>query len=169
MLSKENNELLTRIGPGTPMGRLMRQYWMPVLRSAKLEADGAPARVRLMGQDFVAFRATDGRVGFLDERCPHRGVSLALARNEDCALRCIFHGWKIDVSGKVVETPSEPPESNLASKVRVKHYPVKEAGGLVWGWLGEGQKPPRCPDFEFTHLPLEQVVVRKAVLNVNWV
>src|SRR6478672_7594886 len=121
MLSKEQNELLTRIGPGAPMGQLLRQFWVPALRAASLEADGAPARVRLFGENFVAFRASDGQLGFLDEGCPHRGVSLALARNEDCALRCIFHGWKIDVDGKVLETPSEPEGSNLASKVKVNH------------------------------------------------
>jgi hypothetical protein len=107
-------------------------------------------------------------VGFLDEGCPHRGASLALARNEDCALRCIFHGWKIDVVGKIVETPSEPEGSNLASKVRVKYYPVREAGGVIWVWLGKGEQPPQFPAFEFTALPLEQVVVRKALLDCNW-
>src|SRR3954471_5763305 len=116
MLSKESNELLCRVGPGTPMGNMLRQFWVPALRSARLEASGAPVRVRLFGENFVAFRASDGRVGFLDEGCPHRGVSLALARNENCALTCIFHGWKIDVSGKVVDVPSEPAGSNLASK-----------------------------------------------------
>ena len=168
MLSKENNELLTRVGPGTPMGQVLRQFWAPAIRSARLEVDGAPQRVRLLGQDFVAFRDTNGKVGFLDEGCPHRGVSLALGRNEECGLRCMFHGWKINVEGQVVEVPSEPAGSNLASKVRVNHYPVREAAGLVWVWLGQGEVTP-FPAFEFVDLPLENVVVRKAVLDCNWV
>src|SRR5579875_1368488 len=110
MLTREDNEFLTSTRAGTPMGDLLREYWMPAVRSAALEADGAPKRVRLLGENYVAFRSTDGRVGFFDEGCPHRCTSLALARNEDNALTCIFHGWKIDVSGKVVEVPSEPPE-----------------------------------------------------------
>ncbi len=168
MLSKENNELLTRIGPGTPMGTALRQYWVPALRAAKLVSDGAPVRVRLFGENFVAFRATNGQIGFLDEACPHRGVSLALARNEDCALRCIFHGWKIDVSGQVVEIPAEPADSNLASKIQVSHYPVREAGGMVWVWLGQGDTPTPFPDLEFTHLPDSQVEPRGALLHCNW-
>src|SRR5215212_2211670 len=163
MLSKENNELLTRIGPGTPMGNLLRQYWIPALRAARLEADGTPVQVRLFGQNFVAFRDTNGKVGFLDEGCPHRGVSLALGRNEECGLRCIFHGWKINTDGQVVDIPSEPAGSNLASKIRVNHYPVREAGGLVWVWLGRGEQPPQFPAFEFTSLPMENIVVRGAI------
>src|SRR3546814_16908748 len=108
MLTEEENLLLTDVEGDAPMGRMMRQqYWIPCARSASLEADGAPARVRLLGRNYVAFRATDGRIGFFDEACPHRGVSLVLARNEDCALRCIFHGWKFDVSGTVVDIPAE--------------------------------------------------------------
>ncbi len=169
MLSKEQNELMCRIGPGTPMGQAIRQVWLPALRSARLEADGTPVRVRLLGQDFVAFRDTNGRVGFLDEGCPHRGVSLALGRNEECGLRCIFHGWKISVDGEVVEVPSEPEGSNLASKVRVKHYKVHEAGGLVWVYLGEEEEASQFPAFGFEKMPLENVLVRKSVVNCNWV
>jgi phthalate 4,5-dioxygenase len=168
MLSKEQNELLVRVGPGTPMGQVLRQFWVPVLRAAKLEADGAPARVRLFGENFVAFRDSQGRLGFLDEGCAHRGVSLALGRNEECGLRCIFHGWKYDVEGKVVDIPSEPVGSNLASKVRVKHYPVREAGGVIWVWLGKGETPTQFPAFEFTTLPLENIVPRKAIVPCNW-
>jgi phthalate 4,5-dioxygenase len=169
MLSKENNDLLTQVGPGTPMGQVLRQFWTPALRSAKLAVDGAPERVRLFGENFVAFRDTNGKVGFLDEGCPHRGVSLALGRNEECGLRCIFHGWKINVEGQVVDIPSEPEGSNLASKVRVKHYEVREAGGLVWVWLGKGEEAPPFPTFEFMDLPPENVVVRKAIIECNWV
>ncbi|MBN9388578.1 MAG: Rieske 2Fe-2S domain-containing protein [Chloroflexi bacterium] len=169
MLSKEQNELLTRIGPGTAMGTAIREIWVPAIRSARLETDGAPQRVRLLGQDFVAFRDTNGKVGFLDEGCPHRGVSLALGRNEECGLRCIFHGWKINVDGQVVEVPSEPAGSNLASKVRVNHYPTHEVAGLVWVYLGKAATPPQFPDFGFGDVPLENTLVRKSIVKANWV
>ena len=110
MMNSADNELLTRIGPGTPMGAMLREYWVPACRSARLEADGAPERIRLFGENFVAFRATDGRVGFMQEACPHRRASLALARNEDNGLRCVFHGWKFSVEGHCVDAPTEPRE-----------------------------------------------------------
>src|SRR5579884_2997479 len=108
MLTKAENELLTHVGPETPGGALLRRYWHPVLKAAELEAGGAPKQVRLLGESFVAFRSPDGTVGFIDEFCPHRCASLALGRNEPGGLRCIFHGWKFDVNGNVVEVPSEP-------------------------------------------------------------
>jgi phthalate 4,5-dioxygenase oxygenase subunit len=169
MLSKEQNELLTRIEPGTPMGDTLRQFWLPAIRSANLEVDGAPARVRMFGQNFVAFRDTNGRVGFLDEGCPHRGVSLAMGRNEDCGLRCIFHGWKINVDGQVVEVPSEPAGSNLASKIKVNHYQSREAAGVVWVYLGKEAEAPQFPAFDFVNHPIENMVPRKAVVQCNWV
>ncbi|HLH78334.1 MAG TPA: Rieske 2Fe-2S domain-containing protein [Candidatus Binataceae bacterium] len=171
MLTREDNEFLTSTRAGTPMGDLLREYWMPAVRSAALEADGAPKRVRLLGENYVAFRSTDGRVGFFDEGCPHRCTSLALARNEDNALTCIFHGWKIDVSGKVVEVPSEPPErrTEFAAKVRVRHYPVREAGLMVWVYLGKRADPPPFPMFEYNNLPAGHVHVRRAMLHYNWV
>ncbi|MBN9392532.1 MAG: Rieske 2Fe-2S domain-containing protein [Chloroflexi bacterium] len=169
MLSKEQNELLCRIEPGTVMGDTLRQFWLPAIRSANLEVDGAPERVRMLGQNFVAFRDTTGRVGFLDEGCPHRGVSLALGRNEECGLRCIFHGWKINVDGQVVEVPSEPAGSNLASKVRVNHYPAREEAGVVWVYLGKKEEAPPFPAFDFVGRPLENMVPRKAIVNCNWV
>jgi phthalate 4,5-dioxygenase oxygenase subunit len=171
VLTREDNELLCRVGPGTPMGEMLREYWIPALRSEALEADGAPVRVRLMGENFVAFRATDGRVGLFDEGCPHRCTSLALARNEDNALTCIFHGWKIDVTGKVVDVPSEPPErrAEFAAKVRVRHYPVREAGTIIWVYLGKREQPPRFTDFEFTRVAAGRVRARVAVMHANWV
>jgi phthalate 4,5-dioxygenase oxygenase subunit len=170
MLTREENELLTHVGPGTAMGEMLREYWTPALRAQKLEPDGAPARVRLLGENFVAFRATDGRVGFFDEGCPHRCTSLALARNEDNALTCIFHGWKIDVSGKVVDVPSEPPErrAEFAAKVRVRHYPVREAGGIVWVYLGRREQPPAFFNFEFNSLPPSHLLIRRAQMHCNW-
>jgi len=171
MLSREDNELLTQSGPGTPMGNLLRQYWTPILRSEQLVADGAPIRLKRFGDKFVAFRATDGRVGVFDEACPHRCASLGLARNEGNGLRCIYHGWKIDVGGKVVDVPTEPKEKReaFAAKVRVNHYPVHEAGGLVWAFFAKGQTPPKFPDFEFTRLPASHVHVNLAYVPVNWV
>ncbi|HLG77323.1 MAG TPA: Rieske 2Fe-2S domain-containing protein, partial [Ktedonobacteraceae bacterium] len=170
MLSKEQNELMCRVGPGTVMGAALKQYWVPAVRAARLIADGAPVRIRLFGEEYVAFRATDGRVGFFDEGCPHRGVSLGLANNGDCALTCLYHGWKIDVSGKVVDVPSEPAErKSFGNKVRVNHYPVREAGGLIWVWLGKGEAPPAFPEFRFTQLPVDHVDVRGAVTHCNWV
>jgi phenylpropionate dioxygenase-like ring-hydroxylating dioxygenase large terminal subunit len=169
MLSKEENERLTSVGPGTPMGLMLRELWTPAIRSGALEADGAPRRVRLLGENFVAFRATDGRVGFFAERCPHRCSSLALARNEDNALRCIFHGWKFDVSGKVVDVPTEPAErrAEFAARVPLKHYPTREAGGLVWVYLGKRATPPKFYDFEF-HKPPADAIVRCAIVHGNW-
>jgi phthalate 4,5-dioxygenase len=168
-VSFQDNEILTRTGPGTPMGQLLRQYWAPALRSAALVVDGAPVRARLFGHDFVAFRATDGRAGFVDEACPHRGVSLALARNEDNGLRCIFHGWKLDVTGRVVDAPCEPParRERFCASVKSRCYTVHEAGGLVWVYLGEGQAPP-FPYFEFNTLPPEHVCIRRAVVPYNY-
>jgi phthalate 4,5-dioxygenase len=169
VLTAAENELLTRVGPGTAMGEMLREFWTPAVRGAALERDGAPRRVRLLGQNFVAFRATDGRVGFLDEACPHRCASLTLARNEENGLRCIFHGWKIDVAGKVVDCPSEPPErrAEFAARVPLRHYPTREAGGLVWVYLGRRQNPPRFFDFEF-HAPPAEAIVRCAIIHGNW-
>lgn len=169
-LTREENDLLTRSGPDTPMGKVLRQYWTPAIRSSALEADGPPVRVRLFGQNFVAFRATNGQVGILDEACPHRGASLALGRNEDNGLRCIFHGWKMDVCGKVVDAPCEPParRARFASNIRTNQYSAREACGVVWVFVGQGE-PPRFPDFEFMALPPDQVYVRRAVVPYNWV
>jgi len=170
MLTHAQNELLTRVGPGTPMGDMLREYWVPACRSAKLEVDGAPERVRLFGENFVAFRATDGRVGFLAEACPHRCASLALARNEEGGLRCIFHGWKFSVDGKCVDAPTEPKaqRERFAASVPVRHHPAHEAGGIVWVYLGKAATPPRFPDYEFTHLPASHVQPTRGIIRTNW-
>jgi nitrite reductase/ring-hydroxylating ferredoxin subunit len=170
MLKVEDNELLTRVGPKTRMGEMLREYWMPACRSESLVADGAPQRVRLVGENFVAFRATDGGVGFLYEACPHRGASLALGRNEDNGLRCIFHGWKMDVCGKVVDVPAEPAETRdaFAARLKVGHFPTHEAGGMVWVYLGKQATPPVFPDFEFNNLPASHVCARRGLVHYNW-
>src|ERR1700733_10568432 len=140
----EENQLLTRIGANQPMGRMLREYWVPAIRAAKLEPDGKPERVRLFGQDLVAFRATDGRPGILDEACPHRRASLALGRNEGNGLRCIFHGWKFGVDGVCVDAPTEPTDRKAAFEARVpmRGYPVHEAGGILWVYLGQRKAAP---------------------------
>lgn len=154
MVSREENELLTRVGRGTPMGELMRRYWMPALLSDDMaEPDTAPQRVRLLGEDLVAFRDSQGRVGILDELCPHRLASLFLGRNEENGLRCVYHGWKFDVSGACVDMPNEPAESNFKERVRQPAYPVVEAGGVIWVYMGPREHQPAAPDFEWTRAP----------------
>jgi len=169
MLTEEQNKLLTEVEGEALMGRYMRErFWIPCARVDSLVADGAPKLVRLLGKNYVAFRATDGRVGMFDEACPHRGVSLTLARNEDCALRCIFHSWKFDVSGRAIEVPSEGERSDsFAQKVKLNHYPTFEGGGLLWVWLGDGAPPPR-PPLPFLDLAPEQVWISRTLSACNW-
>ena len=170
MLNKADNELLTRVGPGTAMGAMLREYWVPACRSATLEAGGAPEKIRLFGEDFVAFRSPDGTPGFLQEGCPHRCASLRLARNEEGGLRCIFHGWKFSAQGKCVDAPTEPrsQREKFAESVPVRSHPVHEAGGIVWVYMGAKETPPRFPDYEFTALGDEQVQPYRGVIRTNW-
>ena len=151
MTTWAENELMTRLDDDAPMGRLMRgNYWIPFGLSAHLVSGEAPTPVRLFGENYVAFRAEDGRIGFFDELCPHRRASLALARIEGNGVRCIYHGWKIDVSGCVVEAPLRSPgPEQFAASVPVVHFPVHESGGLAWVWLGGGDAPPPFPDLPF--------------------
>jgi nitrite reductase/ring-hydroxylating ferredoxin subunit len=169
-MNQADNELLTRVGPGTPMGEMLREYWVPACRSASIEADGAPFRVRLFGENFVAFRVTDGRVGFMQEACPHRCASMALARNEENGLRCIFHGWKFSVEGRCIDAPSEPASqrAQFAQSVPVRTHPTHEAGGIVWVYMGKRASPPRFPDYEFTHLPLDHIQPTRGIIRTNW-
>ncbi|MDF2116800.1 Rieske 2Fe-2S domain-containing protein [Roseiarcaceae bacterium H3SJ34-1] len=169
MLSVEDNERLTRVGPGTPMGDLLRELWTPAVRSASLEAEGAPKQFRLLGEDLVVFRDADGKVGVMQRQCPHRCASLALARNEGDGLRCIFHGWKFGVDGKVLDVPTEPADHReaFAQRVPVTTYPAREAGGLVWVYMGKRATPPSFYDFEF-HFPPADALVRCAIVHGNW-
>ncbi|HSG33477.1 MAG TPA: Rieske 2Fe-2S domain-containing protein [Sphingomonadaceae bacterium] len=169
-MNRADNELLTRIGPGTPMGDMLREYWVPACRSASIEADGAPFRVRLFGQNFVAFRVTDGRTGFMQEACPHRCASMALARNEANGLRCIFHGWKFSVEGKCVDAPTEPASqrATFAESVPVRTHPTHEAGGIVWVYMGRKEAPPPFPDYEFTQLPDSHIQPTRGIIRTNW-
>ena len=169
MLNLEDNTLLTRVGPGTPMGGLMRQYWLPALLSSELPApDAPPLRLRLLGEDLVAFRSTSGQVGLLDHRCPHRGASLFFARNEEGGLRCVYHGWKFDVQGRCLDMPSEPPESSFKDKVRATAYPCRERGGIVWAYMGQRTEPPPLPDLEPNMQPEGGSSVWAALRECNW-
>src|SRR5215216_4536017 len=167
MLSKEDNELLCRVGPGTPMGNLLREYWMPVLFSWEIEADGAPRRMRLLGEDLICFRDTAGQVGMLGVHCPHRGASLFFGRNEEEGLRCVYHGWKFDVGGNCVDMPSEPAESNFKEKIHHLAYPCQERGGLIWVYMGPRNAPPPLPDLEFSLLPEDHVAIHKNLQDTN--
>jgi phthalate 4,5-dioxygenase len=170
MLSDADNELLTRVGPGTPMGTLLRRYWMPALLSCELpEADGRPVRVRLLGEDLVAFRDSSGRPGLLANNCPHRGASLFFGRNEESGLRCVYHGWKFDIAGVCVDMPNEPPESNFKEKVRAVSYPTHESGGAIWTYMGPIDKMHPFRDFGSDGLPPESWRATKLFSSCNFV
>jgi phthalate 4,5-dioxygenase oxygenase subunit len=171
MLSGEDNELLCRVGRGTPMGELLRQYWMPALPSTELPApDGPPKKVRLLGEDLVMFRDTRGEVGLLAANCPHRGAALFFGRNEDCGLRCAYHGWKYDVTGRCVDMPNEPVESTFKDKIRARAYPCRDVNGVIWTYMGPREVPPALPAFEINTLPAEQVYPPLMMLEeCNWV
>jgi len=168
MLSKKDNERLTRVGPGTPMGELMRRYWIPAAFSRQLTTDGPPLRVKLLCERLVAFRDSQGRVGLVDERCPHRTASMYFGRNEECGLRCVYHGWKFDIHGACVDLPSEPAGSKLGNKVRIKAYPCLERGGVVWTYMGPGELRPEFPDLEWTRLPETHRLASRHIQECNW-
>lgn len=168
MLSREENDLLCRIGAGTPMGSLVRRYWIPALLSEELQPGCDPKRVRLLGEDLVAFRDAAGNVGLLDENCPHRGASLALARVEECGLRCLYHGWLVAADGRVLETPPEPEEYGFRERIRAPGYPVRERGGVIWTYMGPPGLEPALPNLPFCGLPAEHVHIMKARVNCNW-
>jgi phthalate 4,5-dioxygenase len=169
MLTREDNERLTQVGPGTLMGTLIRRYWVPALFSHQVaEPDSPPARVKLMGEKLVAFRDTEGRVGLVEEHCPHRTASLFFGRNEECGLRCVYHGWKFDVAGNCVDMPSEPAGSNFMHKVRLTAYPCLERGGLVWTYMGAPALKPGFPELEWTAVPETYRFVTRHIQECNW-
>jgi len=169
MLSVEDNELLTRVGAGTPMGSLMREYWLPAVRSDELAApDCAPLRVKLLGEELIAFRTTSGDVGLIRNACPHRGASLFFGRNEEDGLRCVYHGWKFDVSGACVDMPSEPAESNFKSKVHARAYPTRERGGVIWAYMGMRAEPPPLPDLEANMQPEGKSAIYNIFIRSNF-
>jgi phthalate 4,5-dioxygenase len=163
MLSREDNELLSRVGPGTPMGALLRCFWQPFALSSELpHADSDPVRVRLLSEDLVAFRDTNGNVGLVQANCPHRGASLFFGRNEEAGIRCVYHGWKFSVDGTCVDMPNEPAESDFRAKVRAIAYPVEERGGVLWAYLGTAPAP-NLPELEWTHVPESHRYVSKRI------
>jgi nitrite reductase/ring-hydroxylating ferredoxin subunit len=169
MLTREDNELLTRTAPGTPMGRLLRRYWVPVTFSSALPAaDCDPLRVQLLHEKLVAFRDSDGDVGLLGQHCPHRGASLFFGRNEECGLRCVYHGWKFDVAGRCVDMPNEPPESNFKDKVHALAYPCEERAGLIWAYMGPAHLKPALPELEWMVVPESHRYVSKRLQECNW-
>ncbi|MDO8774443.1 MAG: Rieske 2Fe-2S domain-containing protein [Burkholderiaceae bacterium] len=169
MLTKEENELLCRIEGGAPMGQLMRRHWTPVcLIEEVAEPDGAPVKARAFGEDLVVFRDSDGRVGVMDEYCPHRGASLVLGRNEEGGLRCLYHGWKMDVEGNVLEMASEPAASDMAEKVKHTAYPTKEWGGMVWAYMGPRDTMPEFQPPAWAPTADTRVTIAKAIIACNW-
>ncbi|SBP86972.1 Rieske 2Fe-2S domain-containing protein [Thiomonas delicata] len=169
MLTREQNEMLCRVEGDVPMGRLMRKHWTPVCLTEEVaEPDGDPVKARVLGEDVVVFRDSEGRVGVLEESCPHRRVSLVYGRNEEGGLRCLYHGWKMDVDGNVMEMPSEPPESGLCEKVKHKAYPVKEWGGMVWAYFGAADQVPEFRPPLWAPTADTRVSIVKAILPCNW-
>src|SRR5262249_32362465 len=169
MITAEENDLLCRVEGDAPVGQIMRRHWIVACMSEEVgEPDGAPVRVRPLGEDLVVFRDTDGRLGVLDEYCPHRRASLVLGRNEECGLRCLYHGWKFDVDGNVLEMTSEPAESGLTVKVRHKAYPAREAGGFVWTYLGPADTMAEFEPPSFAPTGNERVSILKIKVKANW-
>jgi len=171
MLTREENELLCRVGPGTPMGDLMRQYWLPGVLSSELPGpDSDPRRIKLLGEELIAFRDSNGDVGLLQNNCPHRGASLFFGRNEEAGLRCVYHGWKFDTAGNCIDMPNEPAESDFRTKVRAVAYPTRERGGIIWVYMGtrSGDSLPPLPDLEGNMLPDDQTGIGIFQRECNW-
>jgi phthalate 4,5-dioxygenase oxygenase subunit len=167
MLSAEQNDLITRIGPGAPAGKLMRRYWQPAALADELNGNRPVKPVRLLGEDLVIFRDQDGRYGLLQRACPHRGTDLAFGRLEDGGLRCAFHGWLFDVHGRCLETPAEPEGSVLCRSIRQTAYPVVERSGILFAYLGPGE-PPCFPHFDCFTAPASHTFAFKGLIACNW-
>jgi phenylpropionate dioxygenase-like ring-hydroxylating dioxygenase large terminal subunit len=169
VLSEKDNALLTRVGPGTPMGDLFRRHWLPVLTSDELpEPDCPPKRLRILGEDLVAFRDTGGQPGILEAFCPHRRALLFWGRNEEHGLRCVYHGWKFDTAGRCVDMPSEPRDSTFKDRVSARAYPAREYAGFVWTYMGPADKQPDLPKYEWALVPDEYRQTRKWFQDSNW-
>ncbi|MPZ49106.1 MAG: Rieske 2Fe-2S domain-containing protein [Dehalococcoidia bacterium] len=169
MLTQEQNDTLCHIGPGTPMGNVMRRYWVPALLSWELaEPDCPPVTIKLLGEELVAFRQTDGHVGVVGARCAHRRAHLFWGRNEENGIRCVYHGWKFDCEGACVDMPSEPEESNFKDKVRILAYPTYEVGGVIWAYMGPPEKKPPAPLFDWAMMPAPNRAMSKVWQQCNW-
>ncbi len=169
MLSQADNEYVTRTNAGTPMGEFIRRFWLPALLSEELPApDCDPLRLRLLGEDLIAFRDTSGQVGLLASNCPHRGASLFFGRNEESGIRCVYHGWKFSIDGTCVDMPNEPAESDFKSKVKAVAYPTHERGGVVWAYMGPPELMHEVPDLEWSLVPAEHRFISKRLQQSNY-
>src|SRR3984957_12122181 len=170
MMKPEDNELLVRVGPGTAMGNVFRRFWLPVMLISEVsESDGPPVRLRVLGEDLVAFRDSNGRVGLLDAYCTHRRAHLFWGRNEECGLRCVYHGWKFDVTGACVDIPNEPPEYRFQDQVRLASWPGQECGGLVWVYMGPPELMPELPKLEWARVPESHRYISKRYKEPNYI
>jgi phenylpropionate dioxygenase-like ring-hydroxylating dioxygenase large terminal subunit len=169
MLTHAENQYITQTDRGTPMGELFRRFWLPVLLADELPSpDCPPVRVRLLGEDLVAFKDTYGRVGLIDSKCPHRLADMFYGRNEECGLRCVYHGWKFDIEGNCVDMPNEPAESNFKHKVHTTAYPAREWGGVIWAYLGPRGVMPDLPQLEWARVPADHRYVAKVQVDANY-
>jgi phthalate 4,5-dioxygenase len=169
MLSIEENDKITQTGPGTPMGELFRRFWIPAVLSSEIpERDGNPVRFQLLGERLIAFRDSNGKIGVLEERCPHRHASLYWGRNEEGGLRCVYHGWKFDTEGNCLDQPAEPETSHFKDHVQAIAYETHEAGGIIWAYMGPKEKVPPFPEFEWTFLPEDHFAAHKRMQMCNY-
>jgi phenylpropionate dioxygenase-like ring-hydroxylating dioxygenase large terminal subunit len=169
MLRAEQNELLTRTAPDTPMGKLFRSYWLPALLAEELpENDCPPVRTKLLGERLLAVRDSEGRLGLIDEFCAHRGVSLWFGRVEAGGIRCPYHGWKYAVDGRCTEVPSEPAENGFCARIKLKNYPLVRIGDILWTYMGPAETQPELPEWEFCRVPPEQTYTSKRLQECNW-
>ena len=169
MLTTEENDMLTQTGKGTPMGDLFRRHWIPACLSDELQgSDGTPVRVKLMGEDLIAFRDTNGAPGLIDAYCPHRGAPMFFGRNEECGLRCVYHGWKFDVNGVCTDLPNSPEGETYKDKVTIAAYPAWDKGGIIWAYLGPKDKVPPKPNFEWLEMGEDKRYLRKYLLGCNY-
>lgn len=167
MMNQASNDEITRIGPGTPAGRVLRCYWLPAALAVELDGERPLVPVTLMGESLVLFRDRDGDLGLVERHCPHRGADLCYARLEGGGIRCPFHGWSFDRHGQCLEQPAEPPGSTMHEKIRMRAYPVVEKAGIVWAYLGEGE-PPAFPAFDCFTAPDSHVFAFKGLWECNW-
>jgi phthalate 4,5-dioxygenase oxygenase subunit len=168
MTTAAENELLTRVGPGTPMGEMMRNYWMMAAKSDEVEADGDPVRLRLLCENLIAFRDSDGKVGIMDHRCPHRCASLFFGRNEEGGIRCVYHGWKFDVDGNCLDMANVPPHQDFKHKVHAKAYKTAERNGMIWVFMGDQANVPDLPPIEPMLVPEGQNDIVFFQRDCNW-
>ena len=168
MLTPHENQTITQVGPGTPTGLAMREYWIPALLSGEIASDGAPLRLKLLGEELLAFRDSDGVPAIVEPYCPHRRAPLFFGRNEDGGLRCIYHGWKFDANGRCREMPNEPADCMFRAKIQLPTYPCREVNGIIWAYMGSRLVPPEIPAIEWAHLIEPQRMVSKRVQESNW-